>query len=39
MNGSVAANEELLAALAAGLAQRPGAEVAMCLNYLMQVSP
>lgn len=39
MNGSVAANEELLAALAAGLAQGQVCEVAVCVPgpYLMQV--
>lgn len=39
MNGSLAANEELLAALAAGLAPGPSCEVAVCVPspYLMQV--
>jgi triosephosphate isomerase len=39
MNGSLAANEEMLAALAAGLAPGPSCEVAVCVPspYLMQV--
>ncbi len=39
MNGSLAANEELLSALAAGLAQRPSCEIAVCVPapYLLQV--
>ncbi|MDB5743871.1 MAG: triose-phosphate isomerase [Polaromonas sp.] len=39
MNGSLAANEELLAALAKGLEQRPSCEVAVCVPapYLMQI--
>jgi len=39
MNGSLAANEELLAALAAGLDQEPPCEIAVCVPacYLAQV--
>ena len=39
MNGSLAANEELLAALAEGLAQSPSCEIAICVPalYLAQV--
>ena len=39
MNGSLTANEELLSALAAGLAQRPSCEIAVCVPapYLLQV--
>lgn len=39
MNGSLAANEELLTALAAGLAQSPSCEIAICVPapYLAQV--
>jgi triosephosphate isomerase len=39
MNGSLAANEELLTALAAGLAQSPSCEIAVCVPapYLAQV--
>ena len=39
MNGGLAANEDLLAALAAGLGQNPSCEVAVCVPaiYLMQV--
>ena len=39
MNGSLAANEELLSALAAGLAQSPSCEIAICVPgpYLAQV--
>jgi triosephosphate isomerase len=39
MNGSLAANEELLSALAAGLAQSPSCKIAVCVPgpYLAQV--
>ncbi len=39
MNGSLAANEELLTALAAGLAQNPSCEIAVCVPapYLAQI--
>ena len=39
MNGSLAANEELLTALAAGLMQSPSCEIAVCVPapYLAQV--
>jgi triosephosphate isomerase len=39
MNGSLAANEELLTALAAGLAQSPSCEIAVCVPapYLAQL--